>query len=130
MKVPGILLAGALAVGMSSSAFAFEGNTYYPAAAYYGAPMFGGPTYAQATAPVRHVSPRHHYRHHARYRPYHRHYARYVAPRAYLPLGVRAQAVVRHPGPYDVYWRGDFIGRDPDPNVRLEMIRNAISGGG
>ena len=29
-----------------------------------------------------------------------------------------------NPHPHDVYFAGEYIGRDPDPNIRLFMIRN------
>jgi hypothetical protein len=32
--------------------------------------------------------------------------------------------------PSAVYWRGRYVGSDPDPQVRLEMLRDAIGGGG
>jgi hypothetical protein len=28
------------------------------------------------------------------------------------------------PHPHDVYFAGEYVGRDPDPNIRLFMIRN------
>jgi hypothetical protein len=32
--------------------------------------------------------------------------------------------------PNAVYWQGQYIGTDPDPYVRLQMLRDAMSGGG
>jgi hypothetical protein len=29
-----------------------------------------------------------------------------------------------HPHRHDVYFAGEYIGRDPDPNIRLFMLRN------
>jgi hypothetical protein len=29
-----------------------------------------------------------------------------------------------HPHPHDVWFAGEYVGRDPDPNIRSFMIRN------
>jgi hypothetical protein len=33
-------------------------------------------------------------------------------------------SAVQAPHPHDVYVSGEYIGRDPDPNIRLFMMRN------
>ena len=47
-----------------------------------------------------------------------------------LPGGARALPAVTSysgPDPYGVYINGEMIGRDPDPNVRQELVYDYVA---
>ena len=53
-----------------------------------------------------------------------------AAATAMLPGGARALPAVTSysgPDPYGVYINGEMIGRDPDPNVRQELVYDYVA---
>lgn len=53
------------------------------------------------------------------------------ATRAQTHGALEGQIGETKPGePNTVYWRGRNVGTDPDPVIRTQLLRNAISGGG
>lgn len=108
-----LALAGALLLSLGSGALAAGGldGDNNPAPGGYAASM---PDVYAAQLPDVYAAPRPH-----RFHPAVRNEAR-------IP---HAQATLQG-DPNAVYWRGRYVGTDPDPQVRRELLRDAISGGG
>lgn len=52
----------------------------------------------------------------------------FASTRDGAPAAKRQSGDVKSADQNAVYWRGRYLGTDPDPNVRLRILREAIGG--